>query len=90
MCKIIISKEDRDIVQRYDVEQTARKNLINFLLTENINNEERLKQFENEYIECFHNFEIAKLNIQKKYLDDKNIKYTDWYLNYITCELNYS
>ena len=90
MNKIIIDEEDRNLIQRFDIEQAARKNLISFLLKENINNEEKLTQFQNEYIQCFNNFEQAKMQVQQKYLDNQNIQYANWHLNYSTCELEYS
>lgn len=89
MEKIFIEELDRDLIQRLDMEQTARKNLISFLLNEKINNDDKLEQFKNEYIEYFMAFEEQKKFIQKKYLDNQHINYTNWNLNYNTCELTY-
>lgn len=85
---IIVDEEDRNIVQRADVECSARMNLILFLMNHDIDvNNNRFIEYNNDYTKCFEIFEEAKSNLQRKYLSGKNA--ISWNLNYQTCELTY-
>lgn len=86
MNSIIITEEENNKIQRLDMEQASRKNLIYFLLDQGIM-EDKIVQFKNEYIDFFMQFEKEKNNLQYKYLDSQNIKYNKWNLYYTTREL---
>ena len=85
---IIISEEDRNTVQRADIECSARMHLISFIMQSNVNlDNQRFKDYQNEYIIYFEAFEKAKKDLEMKYLMGKT--YSSWFLNYSTCELKY-
>ena len=85
---IVISEEDRNKVQRADIESTARMNLMSFMISNNMDiSSERFQQYQEEYFEKFKVFEAAKAELEKKYLS--GIKATSWNLDYKTCELSY-
>lgn len=88
MNSIIITEEENNKIQRLDMEQASRKNLIYFLLDQGIM-ENKIIQFKNEYVDFFMQFEKEKNNLQYKYLDSQNIKYNSWNLYYATRELVY-
>lgn len=89
MSKIIIVDElDRDMVQRTDVECSARMNLISYLIKNDIGLENaRFQEYQNDYTESFRAFEMAKKDLETKYLSGKT--YSSWSLDYATCELRY-
>lgn len=89
MSKIIIVDEiDRDAVQRADVECSARMNLISYLIKNDIGLENaRFQEYQAGYTESFRDFELAKKNLETKYLSGKNV--SSWSLDYATCELRY-
>lgn len=85
---IMVSEEDRNMVQRADVEMSSRMNLIYFMLSRDMDvNNEKFKKYEQEYQEMFLVFEKAKNYISDKYL--KNLNATSWSLDYESCELTY-
>ncbi len=84
---IIIDANDRDIVQKADIEMNSRMNLISFMISRNMDIGERFKQYEDEYQKSFLAFEAAKTNIANKYLKDFGA--ITWSLNYENCELTY-
>lgn len=85
---IIVSEEDRNIVQRADVECSSRMNLISFLIQNNVDiNNERFKAYQDDYSNYFFAFEQEKTKLAEKYLN--GLSYTSWNLNYNTCELTY-
>lgn len=86
---IIITEEENNYIERLDIEQTSRKELISFLLQQGIM-EEKIKKFNDEYLEYFYQFEKAKTKLQYKYLDSQNIKFNNWTLHYATRELVYT
>ncbi len=89
MSKIIIVDEfDRDVVQRADVECSARMNLITYLIKNDIGlDNTRFQEYQNDYTKSFGAFEMAKKNLETKYLSGKNV--SSWSLDYATCELSY-
>ena len=89
MSKIIIVDEfDRDTVQRADVECSARMNLITYLIKNDIGlDNARFQEYQNDYTKSFETFEMAKKNLETKYLSGKNV--SSWSLDYATCELSY-
>jgi hypothetical protein len=89
MSKIIIVDEfDRDAVQRADVECSARMNLITYLIKNDIGlDNARFQEYQNDYTKSFGAFEMAKKNLETKYLSGKNV--SSWSLDYATCELSY-
>jgi hypothetical protein len=85
---IIITVEDRDRVQKADVEMSSRMNLISFMISRNMDTSgEQFKRYEQEYKEAFLAFEAAKEHISSTYLSD--INNVNWNLDYESCELTY-
>lgn len=85
---IIISEEERNTVQRADIEVTSLMNLITFMINHNVNvTNERFLDYDRRYQDAFIAFEKAKSNLEKKYLTNLNAK--SWNLNYDNCELSY-
>ena len=88
MEKIIIDSNDRDIVQRADVEAASLMNLITFMINHNMDiTNERFQQYEDRYKTAFLAFEQAKSMIEAKYLTGLQAK--SWKLSYANCELIY-
>lgn len=88
MNKIIVSVEDRDMVQRADTEMSSRMNLMGFMISRNMDTSgEQFKKYEKEYKEAFLTFEAAKDHIFNTYLS--NTQATSWNLDYESCELTY-
>jgi hypothetical protein len=85
---IIVSEEDRNYVQRADVEMSSRQNLIGFMLAHNLDTStEQFKKYEEEYKNAFLTMETAKEYISNTYL--KGINAISWNLDYESCELTY-
>lgn len=85
---IIITTEDRDRVQKADVEMSSRMNLISFMISRNMDTSgEQFKRYEQEYKEAFLAFEAAKEYISSTYLP--NVSNANWNLDYESCELTY-
>lgn len=89
MANIIhVTEEDRDILQRADVECSSRMNLIAFMIQNNMSiDNDRFKAYQEDYNKYFFAFENAKKAMETKYL--AGIKATSWSLDYGTCELSY-
>lgn len=86
---IIISEDERNLIQKADVECSARMNLISFLMKNNIGlDNERFIEYQEDYVKCFQAFEMAKKNLENKYFADRQ-QIISWNLNYNTCELTY-
>ena len=86
---IIIPTEERDIIQRADIECSARMNLISFIMRSNdmdLDNQ-RFKDYQNEYTEYFLAFEKVKRDLENKYLAGKT--YSSWSLDYASSVLTY-
>jgi hypothetical protein len=90
MANIIkVSEEDRNMVQRADIECSARANLISFMISNNMDiSSENFQRYQTEYQEKFLAFDEAKSLIEKKYL--KGVNASTWSLDYKTCELSYT
>ena len=85
---IMVSEEDRNKVQRADVEVASYQNIISYIIANNMDiSSERFKEYENKHREALLTFETVKNNLQKKYLS--NVKASHWNLDYSTCELSY-
>ena len=85
---IIVSEEDRNVVQRADIEAASLMNLITFMINHDVNiTNERFTEYERRYQDAFVAFEKAKANLEKKYLINLGAK--SWNLNYESCELSY-
>ena len=86
---IIVSEEDRNKVQRADIECASRMNLIAFMMNNGMSIEtEQFARYQQEYQDAFVAFEAAKIEIEKKYLANLGAK--NWNLDYATCELSYN
>lgn len=86
---IMVSEEDRNMVQRADVEMSSRRDIIAFMITTNMDiSTSRFNDYQKDYSDKYYAFESAKQHIQDKYLNGLNAG--DWTLDYNTCELIYS
>ena len=64
-----IPEEIVSTVQKYDIERCARRDIILYILENNINiPEERLEKYQKEYDEKYFSFEVAKSEIEKNYV----------------------
>lgn len=85
---IIVTEEDRDRVQRADIECSSRMHLISFMIDNNMDTQnDTFKRYQKEYQETYVAFNEAKSEIEKKYLMGVNA--SSWTLDYKTCELRY-
>lgn len=85
---IMVSEEDRNMVQRADIEMSSRMNLISFMMSRNMDMDgEKFKRYEQEYQDKFLEFEKAKTYLSNKYLNGINA--VSWSLDYESCELTY-
>lgn len=91
MANIIkVSEEDRNFVQRADLDASSMANLLSYMMANNIDiSSERFTNYEEKYKQAFLNFEKAKNYIEKKYVTPLNIA-TSWSLDYETCEITYN
>ena len=87
--KIIISAEDRDVVQKADVEMSARLNLISFMISNNMDiTSEQFNRYQEEYTKYFLEFGKAKKALENKYIVPiYGTKTVEWALSYDDCEL---
>lgn len=86
--EIAIPEQLRNNIQKVDLEYQSRRNIIIYIMENNINIPElQLKKYQRECDEKFNSFERYKALIERDYvipnLPDKNNKYT-WSLNYNT------
>ena len=90
--QITVPEDITTMIQRYDVEQTARRNVIAYILSFNdidITNE-RFQNYQKEYEEKLFSFEIAKKELEKQYIlpEVKDNKTYSWNLDYETNIIN--
>lgn len=90
MANIIrVSEDDRNTVQRANVEMSSLANLIAFIISNNMDiTNERFQEYEKKYQDAYLTFEKEKANIEKKYL--KGLNFTTWSLDYESCEITYN
>ena len=82
---IKVDEEIRNEIQKYQYEVESRKELISFMVSTNIENNEAMARYENEYLHYFKLYNEAKAKMLNKYLN--NIDYKSWNLDFLTCEL---
>ena len=84
---ITIPEELRTKVQRANVERDSRRDILLYIMQNNIEiPEERMQKYQKEYDEKFLEFEQAKDIVEKEYVmpaTDK--KALNWSLNYSDC-----
>lgn len=86
---IRVTEEDRNAVQRANVESASLANLISFMIASNMDlSNERFQEYERKYQAAYAEFEAEKAKIEKKYL--KGVKFSSWTLDYESCEITYS
>lgn len=90
MANIIrVTEEDRNAVQRANVDSASLANLITYMISNNIDvSNERFQEYEKRYQEAFNRFELEKTKIEKKYLKGLNV--ASWTLDYESCEITYN
>ncbi len=90
MTKIItIPKELRDNIQRANIEKDSRKEIIVYILENNLNvSSDRINQYQKEYEDKFFLFESLKQELENTYIKPLKLNYKKWSLNYSTCQVS--
>lgn len=85
---IDIPEEIVNFIQRLDIECQSYKNIISYILIHNDVNisNERFKQYQENYQKTLYAFEIAKQELEKKYVLN-NFSNCSWRLDYKTNSL---
>ena len=90
--EIEIPKSVTNMIWRLDTDRIGYRNVLSYILTNpdlNIKNE-KFNKYQEEYLNVNYAFEIAKIELIKKYIIDMNIKNIDnWNLDYATSTLYY-
>lgn len=85
--KINIPIEIKNLIQKFDIEANSRKEIIEYVLLNNINiTNEHFQQYQQDYEKRLYEFNIAKQELVNKYILPKlkeNTKY-NWNLDYTT------
>ena len=86
---VVIDESIRDLIESYDYEYNSRKELISFMIANNMDiTTESFKAYQKEMTHFLVKFNTAKEEISKKYvypiIGDKE---ATWNLSYPTCEL---
>ena len=87
---VMVSEEDRDAVQRADIERSSRRDILVYLMQhpEIEISEERKLAYQKEYDDKFFEFEQMKSFIEKKYVQPTaNNKAINWSLDYDSCKI---
>ena len=84
---ITIPAELRDKTQRANVERDSRRDILLYIMENNLNvSEERIVNYQKEYDEKYFEFEQAKATIEKEYVQPAvNNQALNWSLNYDDC-----
>lgn len=84
---ITIPAELRDKTQRANVERDSRRDILLYIMENNLNvSEERIANYQKEYDEKYFEFEQAKATIEKEYVQPAvNNQALNWSLNYDNC-----
>lgn len=84
---ITVPEEVRNITQKANVERDARRDILLYIMQNDINiPEERIARYQKEYDEKYLEFEQAKSIIEKDYVKPAtNGKALNWSLNYSNC-----
>lgn len=87
---IIIDNELKNYIESLDYEYQSRKDLIVFMLANNMNiNTESFQKYQNEMTEYFIKFNIAKQELEKKYIKPViGDHVVNWSLDYATNTLS--
>lgn len=86
---ITIPEELRDKVQRADIERSACRDIITYIIGKNdidLSNE-RFLQYQQEYNNRFFAFENAKKEVERDYVKKNFNDAISWNLDYNTCEV---
>ena len=84
---ITVPEEIRDRAQKANVERDARRDILLYIMQNDINiPEERIARYQKEYDEKYFEFEQAKTIIEKEYvMPATDGKALNWSLDYHTC-----
>lgn len=90
MIKVItIPEKLRNDIQRANIERDSRKEIIVYILENNLNvSSERLNQYQKEYEDKFFLFESLKQELENTYIKPLDLNYKKWSLDYSTCEVS--
>ena len=81
--KIVVPEELSTYIESLDYEVQARKSLITFAMTKGLVNTEAFNKCHTEYREFFMQFETAKQELYKKFVEEKwggkNVNWTLYY-----------
>jgi len=84
---ITVPEEIRDRAQKANVERDARRDILLYIMQNDINiPEERIARYQKEYDEKYFEFEQVKTIIEKEYvIPATDGKALNWSLDYHTC-----
>lgn len=84
---ITVPEEIRDRAQKANVERDARRDILLYIMQNDINiPEERIARYQKEYDEKYFEFEQVKTIIEKEYvMPATDGKALNWSLDYHTC-----
>lgn len=84
---IIVPEEIRDKAQKANVERDARRDILIYIMQNNVNiSEERIANYQKEYDEKYFEFEQVKSIIEKEYvMPATEGKASNWSLDYSSC-----
>lgn len=86
--KIIVEQDICDLIERYQYEMIARKEIIAFMLESGMNTDTNsFKAYEKEYLEYFVKYNEAKNQLEQLYIIPVLGKVQNWNLNFRTREL---
>lgn len=86
--KIAIPQEVVNKIQALNAEVDARKNLIAFMISSEMNiSNEQFNNYQSEYLKYFVEFEEAKSNFEKEYVRTAIANPISWNLDYQECEV---
>lgn len=90
MIKVItIPEKLRNDIQRANIERDSRKEIIVYILENNLNvSSERLNQYQKEYEDKFFLFESLKQELENTYIKPLALNYKKWSLDYSTCKVS--
>lgn len=85
--KIPISPNEANYIEGLDYEQSARRDIISFMLEKNMNvNTDAFKQYQKEQSVFHAEFQMAKQEIEQRYIPEEwKGHQVNWSLDYHTC-----
>lgn len=87
---IKVPEELSNYIQGLMYETNARKDLLTFMLRQEVMPKERVEKYHDEYVTFFTKYEMAKQEMVNEYILPKYHKDVNWRLNFSTSTLEIS